>query len=78
MYKRQSLFLAIPSNVGASPLAGDLGSVVSSMTYSWSLPKKLVAPNAPVYLGLEPLSSNASWYWNAKGMVPPELVIDLL
>jgi len=51
--------------------------VVLSMTYSWSLPINLVAANAPVYLAIEPVSADSIRYWNTKGAVPPELVIDL-
>jgi len=76
-FDRPSLFTMVPSNMGASPVAANLGPVVLSMTYSWSLPINLVAANAPVYLAIEPVSADSIRYWNTKGAVPPELVIDL-
>jgi len=64
--------------MGGSAIAANLGPVDVSMTYTWTLPSTIVVANAPVYLGLEPVTTDAPRYWNTKGMAPPELVIDFL
>jgi len=76
MFDRNSLFSSAPAKMGASSLAGDLGSVAKSMTCSWTLVSStLVGANKSVYLGLLPLSSDYALYYGKDGTTPPKLVI---
>ena len=42
----------------------------------WDLPLALIAANVPVFLGVYPVSANATGYWNLNGAAPPQLIID--
>ena len=66
----------VPSKVGSTALAGDLGAVVQNQTMDWKLPVTIATPNAPVYLGVYPTTDDGVNYWNSKGLKPPTLIID--
>lgn len=75
-FTRAALFSAVPSKVGSSPLAGDLGAAAQGGTITFTLPSNLPQASTPVYLGVFAASTNGTDYQNAKGGSPPTLKID--
>jgi hypothetical protein len=69
-----TLPMAQPTTIGA-PIGLDLGPVVLAADYYWGLPNDLVAPSAPVFLGITTASTNGVRYWNDHGAVPPLLIV---
>ncbi len=69
-----TLPMAQPTTIGV-PIGLDLGPVVLAADYYWGLPNDLVAPNAPVFLGITTASTNGVRYWNDHGTVPPLLIV---
>ena len=63
-----------PTPIGA-PISADLGPVGLATDYYWGLPNDLVAPSAPVFLGIDTTSTNGVRYWNDHGTVPPLLIV---
>jgi hypothetical protein len=75
MFDHNTLTGSVPANMVS--VAGDLGAVVKSTTYSWNLlPTSLAGPGKSVYLQLLPLSSDFALYWGKDGTTPPKLIID--
>lgn len=69
-----SLAMAQPTSIGPV-LAADLGPVELATDCFWVLPKGVVAPNAPVFLGIDTGSVDGVRYWNDHGAVPPLLTV---
>jgi hypothetical protein len=69
-----TLPMAQPTPIGA-PIGLNLGPVALATDYYWGLPNGLVAPSAPVFLGIDTTSTNGVRYWNDHGAVPPILIV---
>jgi hypothetical protein len=75
-FTKASLGAGQPAAIGTAPVGKDLGAVVPSHQYSWALPTKLVAANAPVFLSVRTSLDNGTDYWNDHGVDPPRLIVD--
>jgi len=65
----------VPTKVGPSALSPDQGKVAPLQPIRWLLPNNLVSPNGTVVLGIFPTSAHGVRYWNARGPMPPQLIV---
>jgi hypothetical protein len=68
--------VALPAQVGDSPLAPNPGAGPISVPIYWVLPNDLVTPNSHIYLCAYPLSDDGIYFYSHVGMFPPTLYID--
>ena len=71
-----SLSTTVPAKQGNMAISPNQGAVALNQVVNWSLPKGTVSANQSVYLGVYPLSSDGTNYWNNDGAAPPQLIID--
>src|SRR5690606_32983026 len=75
-FELMDLYAIQPATVG-SVLAPDQGTVVENDVVEWPLPPDLLSGGeTSLYLGVLPLSTNGTDYWNLDGLAPPELIIE--
>lgn len=70
-----SLSIDDPALVGGAPLEGNLGAVDQGETVVFALDGLTVTPDAPVFLGILPVSGDGVDYLDQESVTPPTLVI---
>lgn len=73
-FVRSDLFSGPPARALGSALAGSQGAVSQNELVTWSLPTNIV-DGSSVYLELNPLTSDNTYYENNAGSAPPALVV---
>jgi hypothetical protein len=75
-FTEADLAMALPDKVGMAPISPDMGAVAINQAVTWQLPANIIAPDAPVFLEIFPVSGDGTYYWKKDGPLPPKLIID--
>lgn len=76
-FTEESLSMGQPIIVGDMALAADQGGVAVSELVVWTLPITEIDLSATLYLAVVATTVEGVDYWNALGMAPPELVLEI-
>jgi hypothetical protein len=73
----ESLAVGQPPLVGDMAISADQGGVASSELVVWVLPITQLDLGETLYLAVLPTTSEGVDYWNAMGIAPPLLVLEI-
>lgn len=77
MFTEGSLAMGQPALLGDMPIAPDQGGAASSELVVWVLPVSDVDLAETLYLAVLATTVEGVDYWNALGMAPPQLVLEI-
>jgi hypothetical protein len=67
-----------PANVGAQPIAQDLGAVTPGTAVQWTLLPSDIAPDGNLYVAIRPTTSDGVRYFGNSGTTPMRLEVTCL
>lgn len=73
-----SIETVLPAQVGAAPLAPDMGASLGDVDVVWVLPNDAVTPNADAYLGIFPIDTDGVDFYSHLGPSPPVIEVEYL